>query len=157
PITLIQSPPNPYPVGTNIVTLIAVDNHGASNSCTAKVIVIDTSNPTLTCPSNITVYATDARGAGVYFVDPIADSCAGPPKITFHPGSGNPFPIGTSTVTCTATDRANGYSVSCQFKVTVLGLPDIMQHLLDVVNSECPHPRPLRVSLNAALDSINRN
>jgi hypothetical protein len=157
PITLIQSPPNPYPVGTNIVTLTVVDSHGASNSCTARVIVIDTSSPTITCPSNITVYATGVGGATVTFVDPIADSCAGPPKITFRPLSGSSFSIGTSTVTCTATDRANGNYISCQFQVTVLGLRDIMQHLLDIVNSQCPRPQPLRVSLNAALDSIDLN
>jgi predicted outer membrane repeat protein len=157
PITLTQSPPNPYPVGTNIVTLTVVDSRGASNSCTARVIVTDTSSPTLTCPSNITVYAYDAGGAYITFADPIANSCAGPPKITFHPPSGSGFPIGTSTVTCTATDRANGNYVSCQFQVTVLGLRDIVRHLLDMVNSQCPRPQPLRVSLNAALDSIDRN
>ena len=40
-ITVTQLPPGPYPLGTNNVTLIVTDNHGASNSCMATVIVVD--------------------------------------------------------------------------------------------------------------------
>jgi hypothetical protein len=35
PITLSQSPPGPYPLGTNVVVLTVIDSHGTSNSCTA--------------------------------------------------------------------------------------------------------------------------
>jgi hypothetical protein len=39
PITLSQSPPGPYPMGTNVVTLMVTNLHGGSNSCSALVIV----------------------------------------------------------------------------------------------------------------------
>ena len=42
PITLTQTPPGPYPVGTTTVTLTVADNHGASSQCTATVTVIPT-------------------------------------------------------------------------------------------------------------------
>src|SRR5207249_8934874 len=52
-LVLVQSPPGGYPVGTNLVTLTAVDTYGASNSCSALVIVKDTTPPNLVCPSDI--------------------------------------------------------------------------------------------------------
>src|SRR5262249_37305544 len=39
PITLTQTPPAPYPLGTTRVTLTVADNHGASSQCTATVTV----------------------------------------------------------------------------------------------------------------------
>src|SRR5207247_772541 len=53
-IILIQVPPGPYPIGTNTVTLIVTDSHGATNSCPATVAVVDTTPPTIHCPGNIT-------------------------------------------------------------------------------------------------------
>jgi uncharacterized repeat protein (TIGR03803 family) len=39
-ITLVQTPPGPYPVGTNRVTLTVTDSNGDSDSCTALVTVL---------------------------------------------------------------------------------------------------------------------
>ncbi len=41
PITLEQSPPGPYDVGTTEVTLTVTDDKGLSDSCTATVTVVD--------------------------------------------------------------------------------------------------------------------
>jgi uncharacterized repeat protein (TIGR03803 family) len=46
-IMLRQEPPGPYPLGVTPVTLTVTDNHGASNSCTATVTVMDTTPPTI--------------------------------------------------------------------------------------------------------------
>jgi uncharacterized repeat protein (TIGR03803 family) len=46
-ITLRQEPPGSYPLGVTPVTLTVTDNHGASNSCTATVTVMDTTPPTI--------------------------------------------------------------------------------------------------------------
>lgn len=50
-ITLSQSPPGPYPLGTTSVTLTVTDNHGASSQCTATVTVVDNTPPTISGPS----------------------------------------------------------------------------------------------------------
>ncbi|MFQ5606686.1 MAG: FG-GAP-like repeat-containing protein [Candidatus Zixiibacteriota bacterium] len=39
PITLTQTPPGPYPIGSTIVTLVVSDDKGASSSCQATVTV----------------------------------------------------------------------------------------------------------------------
>jgi hypothetical protein len=46
-ITLSQKPPGPYPLGATPVTLTVTDNHGASSSCAATVMVMDTTPPTI--------------------------------------------------------------------------------------------------------------
>ena len=39
PITLVQTPAGPYPVGTTTITLTVTDNHGASSQCSAVATV----------------------------------------------------------------------------------------------------------------------
>ena len=46
-ITLSQSPPGPYPLGTTSVTLTVTNSHGASSQCTGTVTVIDDTPPTI--------------------------------------------------------------------------------------------------------------
>ncbi len=62
PLTLTLNPPGPYALGTTAVTLTVEDNHGASDSCTATVTVLDTTPPMVTCPGNIMVECTEAGG-----------------------------------------------------------------------------------------------
>ena len=75
-------------------------------------------------PPAVTADATSPTGATVTYPLPAAtdpdDSTA--PAVTCTPASGSAFPIGTTTVTCTATDRndLNG-PVQATFTVTVLG------------------------------------
>jgi hypothetical protein len=46
-LTLRQEPPGPYLLGKTAVTLTVTDNHGASDSCTAAVTVVDTTPPAI--------------------------------------------------------------------------------------------------------------
>ncbi len=73
PITVSQVPPGPYPVGTNRVSLTVSDNRGASNSCSALVIVQDRTAPVILCASNKVVEC----GTAWTFDPPSAlDSCS---------------------------------------------------------------------------------
>ena len=47
PITLVQTPPPPYPLGETLVTLTVTDDKGASDSCTATVTVLDQEPPVI--------------------------------------------------------------------------------------------------------------
>jgi hypothetical protein len=155
PISLSLAPPGPYALGTNLVTLTVTDSRGASDSCTALVIVQDTTPPEITCPGNITVDLATLSGAPVSFVVTAVDNCTTAPQVTCVPASGSTFPIGTTSVACTAVDLA-GNSSSCLFQVTVLGPCDILQRLLALVNARAKRPQPLAATLAAALASVER-
>jgi hypothetical protein len=60
---------------------------------------------------------TSVGPATVFYSVTATDSCGGTPLVTSIPPSGSVFPVGTTTVTSTATD-ANG-TATCSFTVTV--------------------------------------
>jgi hypothetical protein len=102
--------------------LAAADECG--NVTTRKVVVSwteDTTPPIVRCPDNITVQAQfpDCL-VPVTWRAKAEDDCDSRPSVACNPPSGSFFGLGTTTVTCTATDRC-GNSASCQFTVTVLG------------------------------------
>jgi predicted outer membrane repeat protein len=108
-----------FPVGTTTVTATATDGAGHTASCTFSVTVVDAQNPTITCPANITVNNTANQcGAMVTYAATASDNCTGV-SVSYSPVSGSFFPVGTTTVTATATDGA-GHTASCTFSVTVV-------------------------------------
>ena len=129
PTTLHQTPPGPYPLGTNLVTLTVTDSNGASNVCTASVVVLDTTPPTISCSSNIMVEFASDQGAGVTYSVAAADYCDLNPIITSAPASGSTFPIGVTAVHSTAMD-ASSNSSTCSFTVTVLGARGVKSNVL---------------------------
>ena len=73
------------------------------------------------CPGNITRFSTDPAGVAVsYFPTVLFGDCPLLPlaDVTCTPPSGSTFPVGTTTVTATATDGC-GQSAQCSFTVTV--------------------------------------
>jgi hypothetical protein len=108
-----------FPVGTTTVTCTATDSCGGSAQCSFTVTVNDTEPPTITCPENITQDNDLGEcGAIVTYPEPtVTDNCPGV-TVSCTPASGSFFPVGTTTVTCTATDAA-GNTAQCLFTVTV--------------------------------------
>jgi hypothetical protein len=76
------------------------------------------SAPVLTLPANITVPATTKSGAVVTFSGSANDTVDGALTPVFTPPSGSDFPIGTTTVTASATD-SGGLASTGSFTVTV--------------------------------------
>ena len=113
-----------FSVGTTTVTVTASDTspNSPNSTCTFTVTVQDTQAPALgPCPANITApNDLDQCGAVVSFTLPlVSDNCPGV-TVTSSPVSGSFFPVGTTTVTVTASDASpNSPDVTCTFTVTV--------------------------------------
>ena len=80
--------------------------------------------PTLACPAPVTASTTSAAGTAVTFTTPSASGGQAPIEVACTPASGSTFPIGASTVRCTATDSLSR-SASCSFSVTVARTPQL--------------------------------
>src|SRR5207245_774789 len=102
-----------FRLGTSNVTCTA---SGAIAPCSFTVTVVDTTPPRVTCNTNITAVATNCAGNVVTYIASATDSC-GLGNFDCSPRSGSTFPIGVTTVTCSATD-SGGNSNSCSFTVT---------------------------------------
>lgn len=101
-------------------TYRATDVCGNFAECTQIITVNDVTAPVITCPANITVSTPIGSCTAVVNFTPTAtDNCAGAITIVSVPASGSVFPLGTTTVTSTATDVC-GNSSSCTFTITVL-------------------------------------
>jgi hypothetical protein len=104
-------------------TWTATDDLGQSIATSQILTVMDTTAPSIdSVPSDISVDATSASGATVNYPAATATDTCGAVGITYSQNSGTLFPVGTTTVVCTATD-AVGNQVTTSFTVTVAPLP----------------------------------
>jgi hypothetical protein len=78
----------------------------------------DTTPPVITTPGNLAATATSPAGAVVDFTVTAEDDVDGPVTPSVAPASGSLFPLGTTSVNCSATDAA-GNNATKSFTVTV--------------------------------------
>ncbi|MBI3651458.1 MAG: HYR domain-containing protein [Acidobacteria bacterium] len=106
-----------FPKGTTTVTCSVTDASSNSASCTFTVTVNDTQNPTITCPANVNV-VSNVCVSNPYTPPTASDNCPGV-TVNCVPPPSTCFAVGTTTVTCTATDASNN-TASCSFTVSVI-------------------------------------
>lgn len=116
----ITHTPTSFGLGTTEVTWTATDDAGNESTATSQVTVTDTTAPAITgTPADITTEATSADGASVSFTAPAAsDLVDSVVAVSCDKVSGDTFPLGDTTVTCTAEDAAHNLA-SAHFTVTV--------------------------------------
>ena len=119
-----------FPIGTQQIVFTANDGNGNTRTCAFSVVVIDTENPELTCPTQF--LSVPADGNCAYTVSNTAfnprnvmDNCsvaslthdyaAAPSNATL---TGATFNAGTTNVTWTVTD-GSGHTVTCAYSVIV--------------------------------------
>ena len=120
-VTLSSYPPSDslFEVGTTTVDCIATTGGGVTNSCSFTVTVTDEIPPTISCPSNLVIYA-DCSTVAVPFTVTASDNCCSYVSVVCTPPSGSLFTNGTTTsVHCVATD-CSGNTNSCDFTVQVI-------------------------------------
>ena len=79
---------------------------------------------TLTCPANVVTQSLTGSTAQVLFSAPQVAGGLAPVSSTCAPPSGVAFPVGTSTVNCSASDDL-GQTTSCNFTIQVLPPPQL--------------------------------
>jgi hypothetical protein len=111
-----------FPVGTTPVTCTASDAAGNTATGSFNVVVKDVTAPVVAKPDDKVVEATSAAGAAVTFSLPNATDAVGVKSVSCAPASGTTFALGTTTVTCQATDAANNVG-SSSFTILVRDTP----------------------------------
>ena len=126
----------PYPVGVTTVTWTATDAAGNKASATQTVTVLDIEPPVFpssfsarfASQTTLTFNATSPSGALVSYNVHATDN-VGVTSLVCEPASGTQFPIGNTSVKCTAGDAA-GNTTSEQFNVHVASADEMLAALL---------------------------
>ena len=119
-----------FPIGTSTVTYTAVDLTGNTATCSFDVVVSDATDPTITCPSDISTNVTSGTcAASVPLSYPtVNDNCAVDSVTYTINGTTTIFPVNTminenfnaGTTSVTYTVYSAGASTSCNFNVIVI-------------------------------------
>ena len=134
--------------GADTFSYTVDDGKGGTDTATVTVTVsspLDTTPPAITnVPADIKVPATTPAGTTVDYTTPTATDNVdiGSVPVSCNPASGSIFPVGTTTVTCRATDTA-GNTATATFTVTVTalytdqdGVPDGQDNCPTVANPD---------------------
>ena len=97
----------------------ALDQRGFARPVACDIGAYEAQPPTVAAHANVSASATSAAGAGVTYSPPAGtDEQGGIATVACLPASGSTFPVGSTTVTCTATD-AVGHTGTGTFQVIV--------------------------------------
>ena len=119
-VTFTSVPPSgsSFPLGPTTVNVTAHDGAGNTATCSFTVTVKDVTPPAITCPADIRQTSLGGACVVVNYVAPAATEACSAAPVTCTPPSGSCFPVGTTTVTCSATD-ASANTGTCTFKVSI--------------------------------------
>jgi hypothetical protein len=119
PVACAPASGSTFPVGVTTVTCSASDTAGNAASASFTVTVVDDAGPVVGGHADLTAEATGPSGAVVTYTNPTATDNVGVVSLVCAPASGSVFPLGTTTVTCTAQDAAGNSGVGT-FSITVV-------------------------------------
>lgn len=120
-LSCTPSPASAFPLGKTDLTCTAQDAAGNSSPPgSVSVKVVDTTAPVLVPHANVLAAQESSSGAPVAYGLPAASDAGDPnPAVTCSPASGSTFPVGTTQVTCAATDGSGNHSAQLAFDVVV--------------------------------------
>jgi hypothetical protein len=119
-VTCSPGPETSFPLGVTTVTCSATDAAGNTGESTFTVEVQDWTKPEVAVPADVVAEATGPTGATVTFAEPTAtDDVDGAVQATCTAASGSEFPLGATTVSCSARDSAGNEGTN-SFTVTVM-------------------------------------
>jgi X-Pro dipeptidyl-peptidase len=111
----------PVTLDTRLSKITLPIKGGYAALASAQATDAETVAPVLgAAPADIATETTDPTGTAVTFTNPTATDNEDPnPTVTCTPASGSKFPIGTTTVSCVATDANGNSSAAKTFNVVV--------------------------------------
>lgn len=111
--------------------------------------------PLLTLPGNMTVEATGPSGANVTYTATATNPAGKPLPVSCAPASGSTFPLGATSVACTATDDET--PVTGTFTVTVVDTtaPVIAGTVTASAEAAGPAGSPVTFTLPTAVDAVD--
>ena len=118
-VTLTNDAPDLLPLGETLVTWTAVDSEDLIiATATQTVVVTDTTAPDLKVPGNMFIELETDDGSITTFTVQSTDIVDPDPTVGCEPISGSLFPLGPTSVTCTAVD-ASGNASQASFDIVV--------------------------------------
>ena len=108
---------NLFPCGVTIVSYVASDDAGNTATATQSITVIDNTPPVISAPPSVVVRTSDQLGQCTASVATNATATDNSGFVTISvtgAPAGNVFPLGTTTVTYTATDAAGNIATATQ-------------------------------------------
>ena len=122
-VTYSQNPGTAFPVG-NTTVLISAANTCGTITCSFIITVVDQQAPSITCPANITVLATQATCNKTLAIPgpSVGDNCGVASVTNSYTGASNAngtYPVGTTNVVWTVTD-VHGNVSTCTQVITIL-------------------------------------
>ncbi|QDT08737.1 ELWxxDGT repeat protein [Stieleria marina] len=130
--SITHDAPSVFPLGTTTVTFTATDFTGNLTTATTSVTIEDTTPPDLIAPADVTVEAESASGvpdsnaAVVAFIGGAIATDIADPAPTVTDDTPATIPLGSTTVTFTATDATgNQNSASASIIVVDTTAPDL--------------------------------
>jgi uncharacterized repeat protein (TIGR01451 family) len=114
-IALVCEPPSGsfFPLGDTRVLCQATDGTGNSTEASFVVrVLVDREPPQINCPTNRTVGCLGPADTPVFFIVKATDNADANVALVCVPPSGSLFPVGVTTVTCTAIDQCGNRAQS---------------------------------------------
>jgi hypothetical protein len=137
------------------VAVVGVSANPTASSCAIIAVAPDSLAPELTVPGSLSAEATGPTGAVVTFSASAIDVVDGSVPVTCTPASGSVLALGSTTVTCSATDAAGNIGGS-SFSVTVKDTTQPVVTVPSPVTVEATGPTGAVVTyLTTALDSVD--
>jgi hypothetical protein len=149
PVSVSCSPASGSTFASGVTTVVctAIDSH-ANFGYGYFTVTVTGGAPILTVPADIFVEATGPTGAEVTFEVTAIDATS----LSCSPSSGSTFPLGTTTVTCTATNAAGSTTGSFNVSVDDSTPPELT--LPSLVEAEATSPAGANVTFVATADDL---
>jgi hypothetical protein len=120
-VTVSHDAPASFPLGMTMVTWTATDTASNQATATQQIALTDTTPPSLSAPGNVVGSQAGALTTVNLGAPTVSDLVDANPVITNDAPQGG-FPVGTTTVSWTATDASNNSNTGTQL-VTINAMP----------------------------------